>query len=423
MVFNLLDAGLSIAEVARRTRKSVTTVYKYKKLCRSNFKQFSEERSLSRKLLPFQEKIKICLQNDRINNFSKLYRELKNSGYTGSYSLLNSYFKKNKYQVDRYKRSLHIETDPGEQAQVDWGSFGEIKIGNRIARLYAFVYVLSYSRAMHVEFVVRQNQQTFQNCHINAFEKLGIPKRIRYDNVKTVVLGREKLPDGSKKIHFNPTFIDFASYYGFQPELCPPYWPRAKGKVEAGIKYLRHNFMAWETFGSTFNTLDELNRKVASWLDFVAQQRVHKSTNEKPLDRWLNEKKFLQFPINIPPYNTSPFLKRMSTKDGLIQYKSNLYSVPSKFSRKKLFVKEISRSGIAFIEIYYHDVFIATHQVSLERGQWVVEDNHLSEPNPPIDPNDPVPFGRNKHRKRKDISITIATRDLSYYNSLIPKHN
>src|SRR5204862_98653 len=107
-------------------------------------------------------------------------------------------------------------------------------------------------------FVVRQNQQTLQACHIHAFEKIGIPQIILYDNMKTVVLGRKKLADGSKKIQYNPAFLDFARYYGFEVKACPPYWPRAKGKVESGVKYLKNNFMVGESFGKTFKSLDEL---------------------------------------------------------------------------------------------------------------------------------------------------------------------
>ena len=38
-------------------------------------------------------------------------------------------------------------------------------------------------------------------------------------------------------------FLDFARYWGFTPRLCRPYRPQTKGKVEAGVKYIRRNFL------------------------------------------------------------------------------------------------------------------------------------------------------------------------------------
>jgi len=52
--------------------------------------------------------------------------------------------------------------------------------------------------------------------HVRAFERMnGVPRRIKYDNQKAVVIRRE----GGQPI-FNPRFVDFATYYEFSPELA-----------------------------------------------------------------------------------------------------------------------------------------------------------------------------------------------------------
>lgn len=414
-IFNLLDAGFSSAEISRRTEKSIGTVYKFKKVHTEKKEVKSEPFSESSKILPAKDFVDSQVRKG-ITNSMRLYRDARMKGYKGSYGHLNSYVRKLITKEGSYKRSKHVETAPGEQAQVDWGSFGKIMIGDRLERLYAFVYVLSYSRALYVEFVVRQNQQTFQSCHVHAFEKLGIPKNIRYDNIKTVVLSREKLRDGSAKPHFNPTFLDFAQYYGFQSELCPPYWPRSKGKVEAGVKYLRNNFMLGEVFGKTFHSIDELNKKVERWIENVAQRRIHRSTGKEPLSLWVHEKKFLHFPTGLPPYNTAPFFERRSTKDGLVQYKSNLYSVPSKYAQKKLYVREIQKYGSPILEIYYKDFLAAVHAVSSERGKWIIDDLYTLESNQKNSPVRRIVLGKIKSKK---LDLVVATRDLNYYDSAI----
>lgn len=43
---------------------------------------------------------------------------------------------------------------------------------------------------------------------------------------------------------WQPQFLDFARYWGFVPRLCRPYRPQTKGKIEAGVGYVRGNFLA-----------------------------------------------------------------------------------------------------------------------------------------------------------------------------------
>ena len=53
------------------------------------------------------------------------------------------------------KAKVRFETEPGEQAQVDWGSFSYISATGRRRRMWAFVMVLGFSRAIYVDFVRR----------------------------------------------------------------------------------------------------------------------------------------------------------------------------------------------------------------------------------------------------------------------------
>jgi len=53
--------------------------------------------------------------------------------------------------------------------------------------------LLGYSRAMYVEFVERCTLEIFMDCHIRAFNHLGgVPAEVLYDNMKNVVIGRQK---------------------------------------------------------------------------------------------------------------------------------------------------------------------------------------------------------------------------------------
>ena len=417
---NLLTAGNSVPYIAKRVGCSTATIYKYKNrnnvlLQKPNVPSVLTSTPISSKLNPFLDYIQARMRNGFYNS-SKLYKELQLHGYAGSYHHVNVYVKNNRVKsLDNYKPAQQLLTSPGEQAQVDWGSFGRVEINAREEKLYAFVYVLSYCRAMYVEFVVRQNQKTLQQCHIHAFEALGIPKSIVYDNMKTVVLSHPK-KNQEGKVRFNPAFIDFARYYNFEPDACYPYWPRSKGKVEAMVKYVRNNFMHKMLPRKEFISLEDLNLQVRQWVKDVANQRIHNTTKEKPKEMWLMEKNFLQF-SNIPAYNASMLNARYSTKDGHVNYKSCLYSIPCEYALKKLYIRDISVHGLPIVEIYYQDKLIATHQMSFQRGKWVTKDEHLIKQSRRGTTSSvrsqkrPIAFQR--------PHVNVEVRDLSFYNLLL----
>lgn len=61
--------------------------------------------------------------------------------------------------------------------------------------------VLSYSRAMYVEFVEQQDLRTLLRCHLNAFAALGgVPRIVLYDNMKTMVLRR-----AGSRVEYHPS--------------------------------------------------------------------------------------------------------------------------------------------------------------------------------------------------------------------------
>lgn len=282
----LHKSGLPVAKIAEILHRSLPSIYKYLKEIKKNSQSEVEDapKDIPSKIVPYIENIDHKLKSGMLNN-SKIFKEVKSVGYKGSYGLLNRYLQDKRHEktTESVRAYQKIETDPGEQAQVDWGHFGKINVENKMVNLYIFVYVLSYSRAMYAEFTTSQRQQVWQNCHINAFEKLGVAKKLRYDNLKTVVISREKM-HGVEKINYNFDFMNFARHYKFEPEACPRYYPRAKGKVEAGVKYLRNNFMSGEVFKKSFKSLDELNVKLEEWLQKTANNRIHSTTKLKPKD-------------------------------------------------------------------------------------------------------------------------------------------
>lgn len=412
-IYTLLEANFPVSAISHRTGRSAMTIYRLKERDKV---EILESPHVFKNLRPFKKYITQWL-NAGSKNCSKLHRELKEQGYTGSYLTLYRYVKERKRERKIDRRGSHrFETEPGNQAQVDWGSFSRIVINGRQERLYFFVYTLGYSRMAYVEFTIRQNVKTLLNCHIHAFEKLGIPETILYDNMKTVTLQREKLPNQQFRPIFNPAFLDFANYYDFHIDLCRPYWPRTKGKVESGVKYVKMNLLEGMKFNKGFNTLEELNTKAINWLDTYANVRVHRTTGERPIDRWEKEKQYLKFPTFLPRYPTATFKERNSTSDGLVSYDSNFYSIPFQYSRRKLFIKEENHSGVQVIEIYFQDRKIATHALSREKGKWIVLEEHLERKFHKTDNTQQ----KSERKIRIEESMEDFSRPLTYYEQIMP---
>ena len=212
--------------------------------------------------------------SDGLYNCVVLLREIRELGYDGGYSTLKSYVHPRR-RLRQPKATVRFETAPGEQAQVDWGVLSYIAENGRRRRMWAFVMVLGFSRAIYVELVRRADVATFTRCHINAFEYFGgVPRRCLYDNAKVVVIER----DEEGRHEWNSRMLDFARRVGFELRLCRPYRAQTKGKVESGVKYVRHNF--WPSV--RFTDAADLNRQALEWCDVVANGRVHGTTGEVP---------------------------------------------------------------------------------------------------------------------------------------------
>ena len=86
---------------------------------------------------------------------------------------------------------LRLQTLPGEQAQVDWGHFGHVEVGQARRSLSAFVMVLSYSRQIFLRFYLDARMENFLRGHLGAFAAWnGVPRVILCVNLRSAVLER-----------------------------------------------------------------------------------------------------------------------------------------------------------------------------------------------------------------------------------------
>ena len=145
--------------------------------------------------------------------------------------------------------------------------------------MHFVVFVLSYSRLMYVGLSPRPiDTATFIRLHDAAFRYFGgRPEECVYDQTRLVVLHEQY-----RELDLNPAFAAYATAAGFRIYACEGYDPESKGKVEAGVKYVKGNALA----GEVFDDRDHLEAHVRQWLDGVANVRQHGTAGEAPRVRF-----------------------------------------------------------------------------------------------------------------------------------------
>ena len=323
----------TISQIARETEVSRKTVRRLMKKSKKN-------KIYKSKLDPYRDEIKnILSEKPAISNVLILER-LKEVGYTGQRTILGDYLLllRGKRQHEAY---LNIETLPGREAQADWAHCGEISCGRYKRKLYMFCMVLSYSRYLYIEFTVSMNMSSFLCCHINAFNYFGgVPENILYDNLKSVVKSRY-----GKEITYNGQFLDFAAWYGFNPKACNIRAGNEKGKVERAIQYVKNNFISGYQYDypDKSGSFEHIKSQSMIWLNKTANQREHSVTRKIPYDCFLSEEKEHLLPLAERTYDYAEIETKTVSKDCLVKFETNRYSVPSEYAGQIITIKAYTR--------------------------------------------------------------------------------
>jgi transposase len=296
---------------------------------------------------------------------TRLFDMIAARGYTGSVVQLRRHVRVVRPERPR-EAFLRLTTLPGEQAQVDWGSFGSITIGKAKRALSCFVLVLSWSRAMAARFTLDQSLESFVRGHVLAFESLGgIPRSILYDNLKTAVLERQ-----GDAIRFHPRLLELAGHYHFAPKPCAPYRGNEKGKVERAIQFLRHSFFAARRFSS----VDDLNAQLADWIDRVAHARpVPGDPDRRPVRDALDEERSRLLPLAEHSFACDLVKPIASGKTPYVRFDLNDYSIPSTLTRKTLTLIASETT----VRIVDGTTEVARHARSYDRGRVVEDREHI----------------------------------------------
>jgi len=358
----LKGKGLSMREIARRLGISRPTVRKYledPESCERGRRPVVRESKLD----AYEPNIRAWLNEDPAYKATWIYDRLRPLGYAGSYDLVKRKVHELKEESQRIAY-MRFESEPGCQAQVDFGEFQVVGEDGSVSKYYLFSMILGYSRKIYGEFIERCDLPTFLDCHIRAFVYFGgVPGEILYDRMKNVYIGKL-----AGKAKFNATIEGFALHYGFNIRVAPSYAAWVKGKVERPYSFIREGF--WR--GYAFTCMETANRDLAEWLS-MKDERIHGTTHEVVRVRFEREQPYLK-PVPAQVFDTSYRVYRKVHKDCTVRYEGNSYVVPHTLVGKAV----VLRVKDKIIRVFADDRLVVVYEIPAGRGH-LVQDRRFYE--------------------------------------------
>jgi transposase len=216
---------------------------------------------------PYHESIQVALSRGR--NAMAIWQDLVDTfGFTAGYASVKRFVAKLRGPVSPEACGI-IETAPGEEAQVDYGTGPMVRDphSGKYRRTRLFVFTLGYSRKSVRLLVFASSSRVWAELHEKAFARLGgVPRIVVLDNLREGVL----TPD-----IYDPTinllYRDMLAHYDVVAMPCRVRDPDRKGKVESGVGHAQKTPLK----GLRFESLEEAQAYLDRWEERWAGRHAH----------------------------------------------------------------------------------------------------------------------------------------------------
>jgi transposase len=296
----------------------------------------------------------------------RIYQDLvADHGFIGTYYCVRRFVRRLEEGQDLPFR--RIECDPGDEAQVDFGS-GAPVVGpdGKRRKTHVLRVVLSHSRKGYSEAVYRQTTDDFLRCLEGAFRHFGgVPRRLVLDNLKAAVTQADWFDP-----EINPKVRSFGEHYATVFLPTRPYTPRHKGKVERGVDYVQENALR----GRSFAALEEQNRFLRDWEEAVADTRVHGTTRRHVGNYFVEVERAALLPLPADPFPSFREARRTVHRDGHVEVDHAYYSVPPEYLARRVWV----RWDVRMVRVFNDRMEQVAAHVRHEPGRFSTQPVHLA---------------------------------------------
>lgn len=316
---------------------------------------------------PYSDFVRETLARYPTLRATRVYDMLRGRGFVGSVRTVRRYL-----QAARPPRrgETFVRPQPlvGEQAQIDWMHAGRMRVDGGERDIWAFVMVLSYSRALWAELLFDLTAFAVRRSLLRAAGFFGgCTRQWLFDNPKTIVIARTE-----DTFLFHPLLLEVCGELCVQPRLCQVRRPQSKGRVERAVRYLRDRFLA----GRTLRDLEADNAELVRFVQEIAPCRPHPElTGHTVADAFAQEKHhLLPLPSLLPILETT--VPGRVDRYALVRFDSNRYSVPMERGAGPC---TIAFDG-TYVRILVDGVAVAEHLRCWGRKQIIELDAHRQGP-------------------------------------------
>jgi transposase len=299
-------------------------------------------------VLPHADKVLKCI--DQGISITAIHQMLmREYNFTGGYDAVRRFVRRHRKKT--IKPTIILVFRPGEACQVDFGSGPKLtdELSGKKYKTWFFIMTLAFSRHQYVEFVTDQTVETWLGCHRRAFEFFGgVPEKAIIDNAKCAI---------TKACFYDPivqrAYAECAEGYGFLISPCPVAAPQKKGIVESGVNYVKRNFLPLRRF----RNMVDMNQQALEWVMGQAGNRIHGTTHELPLSRFLEiEKSALKALPDVAP-ETAFWAKAKVHVNCHAMFQKSQYSVPFSLVHQDVWL----RATESMVHIYHEEKLVAAH--------------------------------------------------------------
>jgi transposase/predicted CopG family antitoxin len=256
------------------------------------------------------------------------------------------------------------ELPPGFQAQVDMGEQGLPDMYGKKVKVYVFAMVMSHSRKKYAYIQDHKfNAQEFVAAHDMAFRYFGgRTEEIVYDQDRVMAVS-----ENAGDLMLTDAFEAYSKYAGFRIHLCRGNDPQSKGKIERVVGYVKNNYLSCRKYCG----ISELNNGLMTWLDRVANSKIHDTIKMIPNRVFIEEIRHLK-PV---PTLSAPVCPKTAAvrKTNVIHYLQNRYEVPkgTYFPGRTARIEANTTTGrVSFYDAKNNDL-LAEHNISYTKGRLI----------------------------------------------------